>query len=116
MADRDGALVITDTRGCATRARHLLRGLDRAVYLACDRAPRPGKLAEVVRRDFGLAATDDQIAPVVDRLVSDRLVLPIDGRLLGLALGGPPAPLPGLAQFPGGYVQAARATVPAESR
>ncbi|HEY3953815.1 MAG TPA: RiPP maturation radical SAM C-methyltransferase [Streptosporangiaceae bacterium] len=116
MADRDGELAITDTRGCTGRARHRLRGLDRAVYLACDRAPRPGKLAEIVRRDFGLATTDDQIAPVVDRLVSDRLVLPIDGRLLGLALGGPPAPLPGLAQFPGGYVQAARATVPAESR
>jgi hypothetical protein len=112
MADGDGGLVVTDTRTCATRPRHVLTGLHRAVLLACDHAPRPGKLADIVRRDFGLAATDELIAPVIDRLVSDRLVLPVDGRLAGLPLGAPPPPLPGLPEFPGGYVAVPRGADP----
>lgn len=116
MDDRDGELVITDTRSCARRRRYALRGLDRAACLACDRAPRPGKLAEIIRREFGLAVTDDQLAPVIDRLVSDRLVLPVDNRLAGLALRAAPRPLPANLDFPGGYATAAGSTVPAESR
>ncbi|MGH3166551.1 MAG: RiPP maturation radical SAM C-methyltransferase [Trebonia sp.] len=116
MEDHDGELVITDTRTCASQARHILSGLDRAVCLACEQAPRPGRLAETIRRDFGLDATDDQIAPVIDRLVSDRLVLPMDGRLVGLVLGARPGPIPSTREFPGGRVRSSRETVPAEPR
>jgi hypothetical protein len=116
MDDRDAELVITDTRACAGRHRYVLRGLDRAVCLACDRAPRPGKLAEIIRHESGQAVTDDQLAPVIDRLVSHRLVLPVDNRLVGLALGAAPRPLPANLDFPGGYATAAGPTVPAESR
>jgi hypothetical protein len=41
---------------------------------------------------------------VVTRLRSDRLILAIDGRLIGLALKGPIPALPGADQFPGGHV------------
>jgi ribosomal peptide maturation radical SAM protein 1 len=104
MEDHDGVLEITDSRRRANSPRHVLTGLDRAVCLACDAAPRQGKLAEIIDRGFGVTATDDEIAEVVDRLLSDRLVLAIDGRLVGLALRGPLPPLPADDQFPGGYV------------
>src|SRR6185312_6482163 len=48
MEDRAGVLEITDTRACARTSRQLLTGLSRAVLLACDSAPRPARLAEIV--------------------------------------------------------------------
>jgi len=104
MDDREGVLTITDSRSCARSAPHVLTGLARAVCLACDEAPRPGKLPGIIGRDFGLTATDDEIAAVTDRLISDRLVLAMDGRLVGLALRGS-IPVPSdMTQFPGGHV------------
>jgi hypothetical protein len=112
MEDRDGVLRITDTRSCARVPRHELTGLARAVLLACDNAPRPGRLS----REPGLAgepgpagqpgvpASAEEIAAVVDGLLADRLVLAIDGRLLGLALTAHAPANPDFKQFPGGHV------------
>ena len=105
VADGDGVLRITDTRGCARVPRHELTGLTRAVYLACDGAPREGKLAAIVDRDFGLAAAEQEIAGIVARLLADRLVLAIDGRLLSLALEAHAPANPDFTQFPGGHVR-----------
>ena len=106
--DRDGVLEITDTRSCARSPRRTLTGLARAVCLACDAAPREDKLAEIIGRDFGLAATGSQIAEITHELVSDRLVLRMDGRLVGLHL---PPDIPALAgddESPGGNVLAGK--------
>jgi hypothetical protein len=103
-AQDDGReLTVTDSRGCARAPRQVLTGLDRAVLLACDAAPRRAKLAEV------LAAPPDQVADAVARLAADHLVLEIDGRLVGLALvglppGGPVPRYPDHTEFPGGHV------------
>jgi ribosomal peptide maturation radical SAM protein 1 len=104
MTDTGGVLAITDSRSCATAPRHVLSGLSRAVCLACDDAPRGAGLAGVAERDFGLTATEGQLAAVVARLLSDRLVLAIDGRLVGLALPADLPPYPAASDFPGGYV------------
>jgi ribosomal peptide maturation radical SAM protein 1 len=114
----DDVLEITDTRTRATAPLHVLTGLDRAVCLACDAAPRQGKLAEIIERDFGLTASESQIADVVTRLRSDRLILAIDGRLIGLALKGPVPALPDIDDFPGGHVSTGSPSgrVEAESR
>jgi ribosomal peptide maturation radical SAM protein 1 len=104
IEDHDGELEITDSRSCVRSQRHILTGLERAVCLACDAAPREGKLAEIIDRDFGMAATDDEIAAAVDRLLSDRLVLAMDGRLVGLAVKGPVPAFLTADQFPGGHV------------
>jgi hypothetical protein len=104
MEDRDGVLAITDSRSCARSARHVLTGLARAVCLACDDAPRPGKLPDIIGHDFGITATDDEIAAVTDKLISDRLVLAMDGRLVGLALRGSLSVPSDMTQFPGGHV------------
>jgi ribosomal peptide maturation radical SAM protein 1 len=102
--DRGDVLEITDTRSCARSGRHVLTGLARAVCLACHAAPREGKLAEIIAGEFGLTATDEQIEEVLAKLVSDRLVLKMDGRLMGLALESPLPALPADEDFPGGSV------------
>src|SRR6185295_5414117 len=103
MEDRAGVLEITDTRACARTSRQLLTGLSRAVLLACDSAPRPARLAEIVGRDGGITASQDEIDAVVRKLRDDRLVLSMDDRLVGLVLHGPvPEHIPDYSEFPGG--------------
>jgi ribosomal peptide maturation radical SAM protein 1 len=104
MEDHDGVLEITDTRSCARAPSTVLTGLARAVCLACDTAPRPGNLGQIIGRDFGITATDDEIDAVVSRLLADRFVLAIDGRLVGVILQGRPPAVPGDDQFPGGSI------------
>ena len=136
MEDRAGVLEITDTRACARTSRQLLTGLARAVLLACDNAPRPARLAELVQRDAGqargagqardagqargagLAASQDEIDAVVRKLLDDRLVLAMDDRLVSLVLRGPvPDRIPDYSEFPGGGLVATAAGKPdAESR
>jgi ribosomal peptide maturation radical SAM protein 1 len=101
--DRAGVLEITDTRACARTSRQLLTGLSRAVLLACDSAPRPARIAEIVGRDAGITASQDEIDAVVRKLRDDRLVLSMDDRLVGLVLHGPvPDHIPDYSEFPGG--------------
>jgi magnesium-protoporphyrin IX monomethyl ester (oxidative) cyclase len=101
--DRAGVLEIADTRACARTSRQLLTGLSRAVLLACDSAPRPARLAEIVGRDGGITASQDEIDAVVRKLRDDRLVLSMDDRLVGLVLHGPvPDHIPDYSEFPGG--------------
>jgi hypothetical protein len=118
MEERAGVLEITDTRTCARTSRQLLTGLARAVLLACDDAPRPARLAELVSREAGLAAGQDEIDAVVRQLLDDRLVLAMDGRLVSLVLHSPvPDRIPDYSEFPGGGLVAAGAGKPdAESR
>jgi ribosomal peptide maturation radical SAM protein 1 len=117
MEDRAGVLEITDTRACARTSRQLLTGLARAVLLACDAAPRPGRLAGIVGRDNGITASPDEIDAVVRKLLDDRLVLAMDDRLVGLVLRSPvPDRIPGYSEFPGGGLVAAAGKPDAESR
>jgi ribosomal peptide maturation radical SAM protein 1 len=110
MKDLSDKIVITDSRSCALTPQHVLAGLAREVYLACDAAPRRDRLAGLV------GATEGQIEEIASRLVADRLALEIDGRLVALALSPDPPPLPDHTQFPGGHVYATAARPDAESR
>jgi ribosomal peptide maturation radical SAM protein 1 len=114
MEDHGDELAITDSRTCARSGRHVLSGLARAVYLACDAAPRRDRLERLLDRDFGLETTGDELADVVDALLGDRLVLELDGRLVSLALPARVPAYPDYTQFPGGHVSASRPD--AESR
>jgi ribosomal peptide maturation radical SAM protein 1 len=104
MQDRDGKLSIIDSRDCATTQHRMLTGVIRAVCLACDAAPRSDKIAERVRTDFGLDASDGAVEEACQQLIADGLVLPIDDRLVGLALQGTLPPVPDYYNFPGGSV------------
>jgi ribosomal peptide maturation radical SAM protein 1 len=110
MTDQDGALDVIDSRRCAESPRTRLSGLDRAVYLACDNGPRPGRVGAIVRGEYGLEATDEQVARSVDELCRRKLLLAMDGRVLSLAVMEPAPAMPDLAQFPGGQVDVLRET------
>ncbi|WP_328771873.1 RiPP maturation radical SAM C-methyltransferase [Streptomyces sp. NBC_00286] len=110
MTDVDGELHILDTRRCAERTRMRLTGVARAVVLACDAAPRPAKLREILRRDHDLDVAQATIDAAVESLVERRLLLEIDDRLVTLAIPGTIPSLPTGRDFPGGFVDAFRAT------
>ncbi len=57
----------------------------------------------MVEREYGIAATAEQIAETVARLVQAKLILPIDERLVGLAVNGAGGRIP--AEFPGGRIR-----------
>lgn len=105
MEDRDDLLCLTDTRGCSGSVQRHLKGLARAVYLACDNAPRPDRLADAVRKHYDPTASDREVRETVEELVAERLVIRIDGRLLGLAVRGAIPALPGRQEYPGGCVR-----------
>jgi ribosomal peptide maturation radical SAM protein 1 len=102
MKDLNDRILLTDSRSCARESQHVLAGLAREVYLACDGAPRRDRLAGMT------GATEGQIEEITGRLAADRLVLELDGRLVALALHGPVLPYPDPTQFPGGHVFAGR--------
>ena len=110
VEDRDGVLIIVDTRRCAVESRTRLTGLARIVYLACDNAPKPERVATVVRSDFGVEAGDAEIGTVLADLDRRRFVLHLDGRVLALAVRHPASRQPRAADFPGGQVRLAGAT------
>jgi hypothetical protein len=98
--DDDGVgVTVLDSRGCAVDSLARLVGVERAVLLACDRAPARGRLPELT----GLAGAAVEAA--VEELVRRRLVLEIDGRLVALPIAGNAPLLPELREFPGGFAR-----------
>jgi ribosomal peptide maturation radical SAM protein 1 len=93
MEDRGDVLRILDTRACAKELMHELTGPSREAYLECERAASRDRLV----KQFGASTIDD--------LVARRIVVPIDGRVLGLAVAGDLPELPTLRDFPGGFVE-----------
>ena len=104
VADRDGTLTIIDSRRCAAEPRTRLTGLGRAVYLACDSAPRPDRVAQAVREQFGIDAADNEVDAVLADLDQRQLIVRIDGRVLALAVRHSTARPPDVIDFPGGHV------------
>jgi hypothetical protein len=105
VEDLGAELAVLDTRSCALERDFTLAGLDRAVYLATEAAPARDRVGTIMAEKQGLAATADELAAAVGRLVERALVLPIDRRLVALGLTGPLPRLPGLREFPGGMVE-----------
>ena len=78
--DDDGTtLKVLDTRGCARERRQELVGVDREVYLACDRA----RSLESLAVQFG-----PQVESVLVDQVERRLTLRVDDRYLALGVRG----------------------------
>ncbi|MEM7199833.1 MAG: RiPP maturation radical SAM C-methyltransferase [Planctomycetota bacterium] len=99
---RGDALVVFDTRPCATRFRHRLRGLRRSLYEHCWKI----RGARDLQRAFASEATPQQIDDVLRWLVDQWLLLERDGRYLALALEPGPDYRAFPAVFPGGGVEA----------
>jgi magnesium-protoporphyrin IX monomethyl ester (oxidative) cyclase len=92
MAARGEDLEILDTRSVAPCRKHVLSGLERAVYLACDSA----QTAASLRPRFG------EVEGVLRELEGKRILLRHGQRYLALATAGSLPALPDAATFPGG--------------
>ena len=103
VADDGAVLVFEDSRNCALERRCEISGLEREVYLACDEAPVEERLGPALAGRLG--REESEIAAAVEDLLRRHLLLRIDRRLVGLALRGPLAAMPGLKEFPGGMVE-----------
>jgi hypothetical protein len=77
---RGERLLLFDARPAARRSAACLEGMDRAVYLACD----AGASLEAVAQKASIST--DQARRVLDGLLEDRFVVPLDGRFLGVAV------------------------------
>jgi hypothetical protein len=58
----------------------------------------------VLERDHGVRVSAQALDEVTAELAADGLILPMDGRLIGLAVPGPLPDPPGRTDFPGGYL------------
>jgi ribosomal peptide maturation radical SAM protein 1 len=102
MRQVDGALLVEDTRAIAAMREREVTGLARQVLLAADEgAPEARTRERLEQAGFSPAAIEAAIA----ELVKARLVLRLDGRLVGLPVWAPHILMPAPSAFPGGYFE-----------
>ena len=75
-------VVITDTRRCAVRRTHRLRGLEARIYQQCDAVQSLSTLLRV----FHGHASDADLTETLRRLVADKLMVEDEGKYLSLAV------------------------------
>jgi len=110
--DNNGILRIWDTRPGAQRPYFELQGVARELYLACDNPVS----VKTVRDQLSLGAKNiNKFDVALDLLITHRLLVQIDGRLLALALRKPVARLPDYSAWPGGSLTDEFRSRPSES-
>jgi ribosomal peptide maturation radical SAM protein 1 len=87
---------ITDSRADPAGTVIEIRGFERVILRACDRAPA----VEDLRKEA--ARPDGEVVRALEELVDLGLVILIDGRAVGLPLRDPAAALPQVWEYPGG--------------
>ena len=97
MQSDEHGIDIVDTRSCRTADRHRLEGDAARLYMACDEATDRGTLRERLGIGGGLE-------PIVESLLAAKLLLDLNGRLLGLAVDTS-RPHPAQAPSPGGRIE-----------
>lgn len=100
MVEEDGVLVIDDTRDCAVQRQHRVDGLARTILKLADDAPPEAQLRG---RLSEMGCDHTSIDHSIDDLLSRRLAIRLDSRLIGLPLWRPHRLLPAPSAFPGGY-------------
>ncbi len=84
-ADKGDYLLIWDFRPIATRHLTTLRGIERLVYLHCDKIRTADQLVEYCREYYS-ELTINKIKQVLDRLIAENLSLSDNVHFLSLAL------------------------------
>ena len=100
VSDMEGQLRFFDTRPVAQEQQWRCDGLARELYLACDSAQPPAKLVEELGHPW------EDLEPIVREMHERRLLLPLSGRWLAVAVSGSIPPMPTAHVFPGGYLSA----------
>ena len=95
---------IRGTRPVANQPVMELDGIAAQLYLACDHAPTEAKLIRPFI-DSGYGARE--ISRLIRKFLDNKFLLELDGRFVALAVHEPVAPLPGIEEYPGGFLATA---------
>lgn len=98
VSDEGHRLRFYDTRPLAVSRQWECEGLARQLYLACDVARTPKWLMEELQRPW------EELEAVAGQLLERRLLLPLSGRWLSIAVAGEIPAIPTANVFPGGYL------------
>jgi magnesium-protoporphyrin IX monomethyl ester (oxidative) cyclase len=115
MREEEGCLAITDTRPCAVQREILLEGLAAEIYRACDAAQTPEQLVKLLQENGNPGIAWSEVQPIVERLRAQKILLPLDGRFISLAVSEPCIPLQSFDESPLGLVMLRRSK-PREDR
>ncbi|HEX4274049.1 MAG TPA: RiPP maturation radical SAM C-methyltransferase [Bryobacteraceae bacterium] len=77
---------LTDTRPGAVAETHLLYDLPRRVYRLCDDIQTPGSLLKALAQDGGPAVAENELSDAIAELNDRRLLVALNGKILGLGL------------------------------
>jgi len=80
LYDSDTVALVEDTRACAVEPIHLLRGLQRELYLLCDQAHSARTLAQLLSLPLG------RVTRALRTLERNRLMIEQEGKHLSLAV------------------------------
>ncbi len=103
MSVTESEIRIRDTRPVAVRSYYTLNGLEREIYLRCDAACRTATLKSFIEKQ---GHDRGEVEAAIERLVKQKLMIELDGRLLALALEEPLPDLPKKIDYPGGELLA----------
>lgn len=80
--DADDSVRVVDTRPCSPCAERRLSGIHARIYLACDEAKAPGRLAA----ELGGLGQEQAISTALNELIDAKLMIEMEGRYLSLAV------------------------------
>ncbi|MEW6363688.1 MAG: RiPP maturation radical SAM C-methyltransferase [Acidobacteriota bacterium] len=103
MSQSDSEIRIRDTRPVAVSSTFTLHGIEREIYLRCDEACRKATLKTFLEKQ---GYDKDEVEAAVERLLEQKLMVELDGRLLALAVEEPLPELPKKIDYPGGELLA----------
>jgi len=106
--DRPGCLSIIDTRPVAVTRTYSFHGLAAALYRACNEAiSQKALLARIRTEQKDERITWEDLEAHLNVFIDNKLMLFLSDRYLALALDGNIPELPGIDEFPGGYLDLA---------
>jgi magnesium-protoporphyrin IX monomethyl ester (oxidative) cyclase len=103
MVDEGERIRIIDTRTCAIQEEQTLEGLAYWAYKVCDCIRTPRELVEELRKQ-GFPLSWHDVQPVVEELKRRKILLELNGKLLGLAVNDSGLSFLPKSESPGGYI------------
>ncbi|WP_437664947.1 RiPP maturation radical SAM C-methyltransferase [Sorangium sp. So ce1182] len=104
MDDEGDRVVLVDTRPCAAASEHVLEGLACRVYRACDAIQTFEGLLHGLGSGGQPRPPEEDVRAVLEDLEARRVLLRLNGKLLGLALRAVSRIPDAREEFPGGHL------------
>ncbi|MET0553743.1 MAG: RiPP maturation radical SAM C-methyltransferase [Vicinamibacteria bacterium] len=116
MREASGRVLIRDTRPCAVASEWTLDGLAAQAYSACDAALTAPMLVRELEHRHGRTTSWTELAPIVEVLLAQKVMVQLKDRYLSLAVELPHPPLHRAEDSPEGLVMLPRRRAPAAAR